>query len=96
MKNGYCAGSYTFSNIFILQVVQLIRDCVWNYLRDHVPSPALFSRDENGLMWRDATLARPEPQYTNTLRSTMQNNIQYLGILYSQLFLPTLSGCQND
>ncbi|GFG34362.1 hypothetical protein Cfor_08970 [Coptotermes formosanus] len=78
------------------EVVQLIRDCVWNYLRDHVPSPALFTRDENGLMWRDATLARPEPQYTNTLRSTMQNNIQCLGTLYSQLFPPTLSGSQSD
>jgi integrator complex subunit 5 len=78
------------------EVVQLLRDCVWNYLRDHVPSPALFTRDENGLMWRDATLARPEPQYTNTLRSTMQNNIQCLGTLYSQLFPPALSGCQND
>jgi len=65
-------------------------------MRDHVPSPALFTRDENGLMWRDATLARPEPQYTNTLRSTMQNNIQCLGTLYSQLFPPALAGCQND
>ncbi|XP_069703249.1 integrator complex subunit 5 isoform X2 [Periplaneta americana] len=71
------------------EVVQLLRDCVWNYLRDHVPSPALFTRDENGLMWRDATLARPGPQYTDTLRSTMQNNIQCLGTLYSQLFPPT-------
>jgi hypothetical protein len=79
-----------------LQVVQLLRDCVWNYLRDHVPSPALFTRDENGLMWRDATQARPEPQYTNTLRSIMQNNIQCLGTLYSQLFPPALSGLQND
>ncbi|PSN39828.1 hypothetical protein C0J52_19183 [Blattella germanica] len=70
------------------EVVQLIRDCVWNYLRDHVPSPALFTRDENGLMWRDATLARPGPQYTDTLRITMQNNIQHLGTLYSQLFPP--------
>lgn len=78
------------------EVVQLIRDCVWNYLRDHVPSPALFARDENGLMWRDATLARPEPQYTDTLRSTMQNNIQHLGTLYSQLFPPTSSNFQNE
>ncbi|KDR16305.1 Integrator complex subunit 5, partial [Zootermopsis nevadensis] len=77
------------------EVVQLLRDCVWNYLRDHVPSPALFARDENGLMWRDATLARPEPQYTDTLRSTMQNNIQHLGTLYSQLFPPTSSDSQN-
>ncbi|KAJ9588448.1 hypothetical protein L9F63_018181 [Diploptera punctata] len=70
------------------EVVQLLRDCVWNYLRDHVPSPALFARDENGLMWRDATLARPGPQYTDTLRCTMQNNIQHLGKLYGQLFPP--------
>lgn len=88
----------TFKNqIYIFfQVVQLLRDCVWNYLRDHVPSPALFARDENGLMWRDATLARPEPQYTDTLRSTMQNNIRHLGTLYSQLFPPASSNFQNE
>jgi hypothetical protein len=47
-------------------------------------------------MWRDATLARPEPQYTDTLRSTMQNNIRHLGTLYSQLFPPASPNFQNE
>ncbi|GLH07144.1 Uncharacterized protein GBIM_12672 [Gryllus bimaculatus] len=71
------------------EVVQLLRDCVWNYMRDNVPSPALFTRDASGLMWRDATLAIPGPQYTDSLRFIIQKNIKKLGYLYPQLFPDT-------
>ncbi|RZF35755.1 hypothetical protein LSTR_LSTR012053 [Laodelphax striatellus] len=69
------------------QVVSVLRDCVWNYMRDHVPSPALFARDSSGVMWRDPALARPAKQYTETLRIIMQKNIAVFGPLYSLLFL---------
>ncbi|XP_066991548.1 integrator complex subunit 5 isoform X2 [Anabrus simplex] len=69
------------------EVVQILRDCVWNYLRDHVPSPALFTRDSTGLTWRDSSLARPGSQYTDTLRFILQNNIDELGYLYFELFV---------
>lgn len=72
--------------------MQLLRDCVWNYLRDHVPSPALFTQDSTGLMWRDPTLAIPGPQYTDTLRFIIQNNIKELGTFHSQLFVTTSKG----
>ncbi|KAL1124013.1 hypothetical protein AAG570_001783 [Ranatra chinensis] len=69
------------------QVVLVLRDCVWNYMRDHVPSPALFSRDSNGAMWRDPSTSRPPKQYTETLRLVMLKNISSLGPLYNTLFV---------
>lgn len=70
------------------EVVQLLRDCLWGYLqdRDHVPSPALFARDQTGLHWRDPTTNRPQPAYCDTLRIIMQANIDKLGDQYVQLF----------
>lgn len=68
------------------EIVQLLRDCVWNYMRDHIPSPALFGCDITGLHWRDPTIARPPPLYADTLRIIMQSNIEKLGDQYAQLF----------
>lgn len=68
------------------EIVQLLRDCLWNYIRDHVPSPALFSCDSSGLHWRDPTTARPPPLYSDSLRIIIQNNIDKLGDQYAQLF----------
>ncbi|XP_073987068.1 integrator complex subunit 5 omd [Rhodnius prolixus] len=72
------------------QVVLLLRDCVWNYMRDHVPSPALFGRDANGVMWRDTSTSRPPKQYTETLRHVMLDNLSSLGALYHTLFVKDL------
>ncbi|KAF6214343.1 hypothetical protein GE061_009083 [Apolygus lucorum] len=69
------------------QVVQILRDCVWNYLRDNVPAPALFTRDANGNMWRDTLTSRPSKQYTETLRLVMLDNVSSLGPLYYTLFV---------
>lgn len=68
------------------EIVQLLRDCVWSYMRDHIPSPALFGCDITGLHWRDPTIARPPPLYSDTLRIIMQSNIEKLGDQYTQLF----------
>lgn len=68
------------------EIVQVLQKCVWNYMRDNVPAPALFSRDSHGNMWRDSTQDLPGPQYTETMRLLMLANIEDLGELYAQLF----------
>lgn len=75
------------SNLSSQEVVQVLRCCIWNYMRDHVPSPALFGRDANGLHWRDPTVARPPPAYTDTLRTFMHKNIDKTGDMYAQIFV---------
>lgn len=59
-------------------------------MRDHVPSPALFGRDANGVMWRDTSTSRPPKQYTETLRHVMLDNLSSLGALYHTLFVKDL------
>lgn len=56
-------------------------------MRDHIPSPALFSCDSNGVHWRDPTSSRPPESYTNTLRIIMQRNIETVGHLFSEMFI---------
>lgn len=63
-------------------------------MRDHVPSPALFTKDPHGVMWRDPTLSKPTKQYTETLRLVMLSNIDKLGDLYYQLF--AVASTEND
>ncbi|CAG9762733.1 unnamed protein product [Ceutorhynchus assimilis] len=70
-----------------LETVDILRDCVWCYLRDHIPSPALFTCDSNGIYWRDPVTARPPERYTNTLRIIMQRNMETLGHLLSEMFV---------
>jgi len=72
---------------FAFQIVDILRDCIWCYMRDHIPSPALFGCDSNGVHWRDPITARPPERYTTTLRIIMQRNIDSLGHLYSQMFI---------
>ncbi|KAJ8732254.1 hypothetical protein PYW08_014984 [Mythimna loreyi] len=69
------------------EIVQVIRDCLWNYTRDHVPSPALFACDSTGLHWRDPSTCKPPTTYTDTLRLIIQKRISKLGHLYPIMFL---------
>ncbi|KAF7279142.1 hypothetical protein GWI33_007556 [Rhynchophorus ferrugineus] len=69
------------------EIVDILRDCIWCYMRDHIPSPALFSCDQNGIYWRDPITARPPERYTNTLRIIMQRNIESFGSIYAQMFI---------
>ncbi|ENN75427.1 hypothetical protein YQE_07978, partial [Dendroctonus ponderosae] len=69
------------------EIVDILRDCVWCYMRDHIPSPALFICDSNGVYWRDPIMSRPPERYTNTLRIIMQRNMDTLGHLYSQMYI---------
>ncbi|XP_039749082.1 integrator complex subunit 5 [Pararge aegeria] len=69
------------------EIVQVLRDCIWNYTRDHVPSPALFSCDSTGLHWRDPSTCKPVATYTDTLRIIIQKRISKLGHMYPIMFL---------
>ncbi|KAJ8941235.1 hypothetical protein NQ318_015667 [Aromia moschata] len=69
------------------EIVAILRESVWCYMRDHIPSPALFGCDSNGINWRDPIIARPPEVYTNTLRIIMQRNIKSLGHMYAQMFI---------
>ncbi|XP_013134455.1 PREDICTED: uncharacterized protein LOC106100217 [Papilio polytes] len=69
------------------ELVQVLRDCLWNYTRDHVPSPALFTCDSSGLHWRDPSTCKPPSTYTDTLRLIIQKRISKLGHLYPIMFL---------
>ncbi|XP_045764485.1 integrator complex subunit 5 [Maniola jurtina] len=69
------------------ETVQVLRDCIWNYTRDHVPSPALFSCDSTGLHWRDPSTCKPPATYTDTLRIIIQKRISKLGHMYPIMFL---------
>ncbi|XP_075970219.1 integrator complex subunit 5 omd isoform X2 [Anticarsia gemmatalis] len=69
------------------EIVQVLRDCLWNYTRDHVPSPALFTCDATGLHWRDPSSCKPPATYTDTLRLIIQKRISKLGHMYPIMFL---------
>lgn len=69
------------------QIVYVLKECVWNYMKDHVPSPVLFVCDPTGFHWRDPASSRPPPQYTNPLRNTMQKRLPKMGTLYQQMFV---------
>ncbi|XP_034115208.1 integrator complex subunit 5 [Drosophila albomicans] len=69
------------------EIALLLRECIWNYLKDHVPSPALFHVDNNGLHWRNTSQAKVAPQYVDTLRQLMQKKLSKLGPHYHQMFI---------
>ncbi|CAB3244252.1 unnamed protein product [Arctia plantaginis] len=69
------------------EIVQVLRDCLWNYTRDHVPSPTMFPCDRNGLHWRDPSSCKPPTIYTDTLRLIIQMRISKLGHMYPIMFL---------
>lgn len=71
-----------------VEVPIVLRDCVWNYMKDNVPSPVLFEcHPSSGLVWRNPVTARPPIQYTDTLRRIMLKRLGTLGSVYHQMFV---------
>ncbi|KAJ8666827.1 hypothetical protein QAD02_008489 [Eretmocerus hayati] len=69
------------------QINTVMRECVWMYMHENVPSPMLFTRAEGSSMaWRDTDTSLPNIRFTETLRLTLLANIHTLGSLYSTLF----------
>ncbi|CAD6993473.1 integrator complex subunit 5 [Ceratitis capitata] len=69
------------------EIALLLKECIWNYLKDHVPSPALFHLDSNELHWRNPNMSKIPPQYVDTLRNLMQKKLTKLGQHYYQMFI---------
>lgn len=71
-----------------VEVPTVLKDCVWNYMKDNVPSPALFEcHTSSGLVWRNPVTARPPTLYTDTLRRIMLKKLNILGSVYHQMFV---------
>ncbi|XP_062562953.1 integrator complex subunit 5 [Armigeres subalbatus] len=69
------------------EIIYVLKECVWNYMKDYVPSPVLFVCDPTSFHWRDPQTSRPPLQYTNPLRNTMQKKLPKIGHLYHQMFV---------
>lgn len=71
---------------------------IWQYMKDNVPSPALFTLNKNGRMWRDFSQnvneikselkikTVCEKKYTDRLRYILQANIEKFGSIYPKFF----------
>ncbi|XP_066597550.1 integrator complex subunit 5 [Prorops nasuta] len=69
------------------QINIIMRECVWAYMHENVPSPALFTRSEGAnIAWRDVDTSVPNARFTETLRLLLLANIHTVGPLYSSLF----------
>lgn len=69
------------------QVNTIMKECVWAYMRENVPSPALFTRNEGAnIAWRDTDTSAPNSRFIETLRLILFANINKLGPLYATLF----------
>lgn len=64
-----------------------MRECIWAYMRENVPSPALFTRNEGvNIAWRDTDTSIPNTRFTEVLRLILLANVHTLGSLYCTLF----------
>lgn len=64
-----------------------MKECVWAYMRENIPSPALFTRSEGAnIAWRDTDTSTPNSRFTETLRLLLLSNIHTLGPSYAALF----------
>ncbi|CAL7942676.1 unnamed protein product [Xylocopa violacea] len=69
------------------QINIIMKECVWAYMRENIPSPALFTRSEGAnIAWRDTDTSTPNLRFTETLRLVLLFNIHTLGPLYAILF----------
>ncbi|XP_055905945.1 integrator complex subunit 5 [Eupeodes corollae] len=68
------------------EMALVLKECIWNYLKDNVPSPALFTCDNNALHWRNPSTSKIPPQYVDILRNIMQKKLPQLGTHYHQMF----------
>ncbi|XP_046419986.1 integrator complex subunit 5 isoform X1 [Neodiprion fabricii] len=75
-------------NIKQHQINLVLRECIWAYMHENVPSPALFTRSEgSNVAWRDPDASTLNPRCIETLRLIVLANIHRMGALYSALFL---------
>ncbi|XP_008547533.1 integrator complex subunit 5 [Microplitis demolitor] len=72
------------------QINTVMKECVWAYMHENVPSPALFTLNEGASIgWRDEDqdpAATPIIRFTNTLRLFLIANIGKTGMVYATFF----------
>lgn len=79
-----------------VEIAIVLKECVWNYMREHVPAPVLFGVDAAGLHWRDPVTARPPAHFVDPLRNIMQCKLPRLGAFYHHMFvMAELSGAEG-
>lgn len=79
------------------EISVVLKECVWNYLKENVPSPVLYGVDSTGLHWRDSIAAKPYPQFIDPLRKIMQRKLPILGAHYYHMFvMAELNECDDD
>lgn len=71
------------------EVHVLLKD-IWAFMRDNIPSPALFGGIDRPSpnIWRDLTDYKMDPRYTERLRLIMLANIASVGRLYPRFLGP--------
>ncbi|KAG4068286.1 hypothetical protein HA402_007806 [Bradysia odoriphaga] len=69
------------------EISVVLKECIWNYMKENVPSPVLFGVDSTGLHWRDSVAAKPYPIFVDPLRNIMQRKLPQLGTFYHQMFV---------
>lgn len=70
-----------------VEIAIVLKECVWNYMREHVPAPVLYGVDANGLHWRDPAQSRPPLQFLDPLRNIVQCKLPTLGAFYHRMFV---------
>lgn len=70
-----------------VEIAIVLKECVWNYMREHVPAPVLYGVDASGRHWRDPATARPPAHFVDPLRNIMQLKLSTLGPFYHQMFV---------
>lgn len=71
-----------------IEITVVLKDCVWNYMRDNVPSPELFVPGSIGTnkTWRNTEASPPAVVYVDPLRNIMQKKITTLSAYYFFMF----------
>ncbi|XP_075738971.1 integrator complex subunit 5 omd isoform X2 [Rhipicephalus microplus] len=61
---------------------------VWQYMRNNVPSPALFTHKNptTGELWREFKTPAADLKYMERLRAIMISNIQTCGLIFQKFF----------
>lgn len=79
-----------------VEIAIVLKECVWNYMREHVPAPVLFGVDAAGLHWRDPVTARPPAHFVDPLRNIMQCKLPKLGAFYHHMFVMAELSAENN
>lgn len=63
----------------------VLKECIWSYMKDNVPSPIPFARDASGFQWREPE--RSKIRKDEILRNMMERKLPQLGHYYYIMFV---------